>query len=169
MKDTCTFKGKYRFEGFDLTGLDVDLTQIDVNTIADRKVSDDTFHNLLTQGYFTAIMKFLNQAIDSPNVDDLNINYIATGTGTTTPTKADTKLVTEVFRKAPASKTKTATVFTCKLSLAAGESNYTITEIGTFADGTASADTGLMISRAIVNIAKNSNISYLVTYTITMN
>jgi len=154
MNDKMFASGEYRFEGFDLQG---------------NKVSDQTFHNVLTQLYFTGIMKFLNQAIDSPNVADLNINYMATGTGTATALKSDTKLQTEAFRKAPASKTRQDTKFICKLSLASNESNFTITEIGTFANGTGTADSGTLISRANVNIEKNANISYLVTYTITMN
>lgn len=154
MQDTMIVKGDYRFEGFD---------------IHEKKVSDKTFHNVLTQLYFTGIMKFLNEAIDSPAVSDLNLTHMATGTGTTTALRSDTLLVTETFRKEITSKTKSASKFVCKLTLAPSESNFTITEIGTFADGTGTVDTGTLISRANVNIEKNANISYLVTYTITMN
>lgn len=154
MNEKMTASGEYRFEGFDLQG---------------KKVLDKTFHNVLTQLYFTGIMKLLNQAIDSPAAASLNLTHMATGTGTTAAMKSDTKLVTEGFRKDISSKTRQDTKFICKLNLAAGESNYTITEVGTFANGTGTADSGTLISRAVVNIEKNANISYLITYTITMN
>lgn len=143
--------GEYHFEGFDKNGV---------------KVIDRTFHNILTQEFFTRVFKFLNQEISAPEVDALNLTHMATGTGTATPTKADTALGAEVFRKAISSKTYSANKFTCKLSLDTSESNFTITEIGTFAKATDTAGSGTLISRALVNIPKTSAIKYLVTYTI---
>lgn len=144
--------GEYHVEGFDRSG---------------NKVYDKTFHNILTQAFFTRVFQFLNQAISVPDVDALNLTHMATGTGTATPTKADTALGTEAFRKAISSKTFTANKFTCKLSLDTSESNFTITEIGTFAKATDTPGSGVLISRALVNIPKTSAIKYLVTYTIT--
>ncbi len=144
--------GEYRIEGFDKNG---------------AKVDDRTFKNVLTQEFFTRIFKFLNQGISAPEVDALNLTHMATGTGTTTPSKSDTALGAEAFRKAISSKTYSANKFTCKLSLDTSESNFTITEIGTFAKASDTAGSGALISRALVNIAKTSAIKYLVTYTIT--
>lgn len=146
--------GKYRVEGFDLN---------------DKKIYDKTFHNIVVQSFFTGVFKFLNQAISGPDVDSLNLTHMATGTGTTTPSKSDTSLANEQFRKQLSSKAYSADTFTCKLSLLPSESNFTITEIGIFAAGTDTIGTGTLISRFSANIEKNANIKYLITYTMTIN
>ena len=153
MKDIISASGEYRVEGFDRAG---------------NKVSDQVFHNVLTQGFFTAIFQLLNQAISAPAVDSLNLTHTATGNGTTPCLKADTAMESEQFRKQISSKSYSATKFTCKTSLDTTESNFTITELGTFAKATDSPGTGTLISHAIVNIEKNANIKYLITYTITI-
>ena len=151
--DLLKATGEYRVEGFDLSG---------------NKVSDQTFKNVLTQGFFTGIFQFLNQAVSAPDVASLNLSHMATGTGTTPASKSDTAMQTEVFRKAISSKTYTTKKFICKLSLDTSESNFTITELGTFANGTDTSGSGTLISHAIVNIEKNANLKYLITYTITL-
>ncbi len=152
--DMITCKGEYRFEGFDLQG---------------NKVSDVTYKNVLTQLFFTGLMKFLDQVVSNPGVGDMNLNYVATGTGTNPALKTNTLLQTEAFRKSIATKTIGLTTFTCKVSLDPADSNFTITEIGVFAAATGTVDSGTMVSRANVNIEKTSSIRYLITYTITMS
>lgn len=126
------------------------------------------YDNLITMGMYNIIFKFLNQPISQPDVSDMNINYIATGTGTSSPTHNDTKLSVEIFRKAPSSKIIGTNNFTCKLILAPSESNGTITELGVFCNGTSTADSGTLISHALCNIVKNANLKYLITWILTI-
>ena len=91
---------------------------------------------------------------------DLKIEYMALGTGNTAITNSDTQLVTEIFRTAPISETKTATgtlrtIFTVLDSEAVAQ----IEEIGIFGGSTATgtADTGTLISRILWSRNKTAN------------
>ena len=141
--------GEYTFEGYDSDG-----------NLVDKQV----YHNVITQNFFTGVMKLLNAATG----DDIHLTHMATGTGTNTAAKADTALQTEYFRKAISSKSYTTTQFIAKLSLGTTESNTTIREVGVFANATDTPGSGKLISRCNVNIAKNVNITYLVTYKLTL-
>lgn len=129
---------------------------------------DMTYKNILVQGFFTTVFEFLDQAISAPNVADLNLSHFATGTGTTTPMKSDTSLETEYFRKAISVKSFGSTSFVCKTVLGPTESNTTIREVGIFANGSLTPDSGTLISHCPTNIEKISNIQYIVTYTLTL-
>jgi len=153
MEDTIKAIGEYHFEGFDLTG---------------KKVFDKKVKNVVTQLYFTIIMKYLDQSVSGQADDELDLTHFATGSGTATAAKSDTALGTEVFRKAITSKTYSTTAFVCKTSLVAGESNFLIKEVGIFAKASLTLGSGTLISRANVNIDKNANLKYLVTYTLTI-
>jgi hypothetical protein len=153
VEEYAKFAGQYRFEGYDiLTG---------------EKVSDVLFKNVLTQEYFTRIFKFLNQAISAPLVDDLNLSHMATGTGTNPAMKANTSLQTEAFRKQISSKSYGLTNIVCKLALNPDESNFQIKEVGVFSKATDAPGSGTLISRCNVDIPKNANIKYLITFTLT--
>jgi len=125
---------------------------------------DRHYHNVITQNFFTGVFQLLNAATGA----DIHLTHMATGTGTGAALKTNTALGTEAFRKALSSKTYTATQFTAKLSLGTTESNFTIKEIGIFANATDTAGSGTLISRCLVDIAKNSNITYLITYKLTL-
>lgn len=150
MNDTAIANGEYFFEAYE-------------NGKRAPKY-DRYYHNVITQNFFTGVFQLLNAATGA----DIHLTHMATGTGTTTATKADTALGTEAFRKALSSKSYTTTQFIAKLSLGTTESNFTIKEIGIFANATDTAGSGTLISRCLVDIAKNSNITYLVTYIITL-
>ena len=100
---------------------------------------DRYYHNVITQNFFTGVFQLLNAATGA-----------------------------EAFRKAISSKSYTSTQFIAKLSLGTTESNFTIKEIGIFANATDTAGSGTLISRCLVDIAKNSNITYLITYKLTL-
>lgn len=125
---------------------------------------DRYYHNVITQNFFTGVFQLLNAATGA----DIHLTHMATGTGTGAALKTNTALGTEAFRKALSSKSYTATQFTAKLSLGTTESNFTIKEIGIFANATDTAGSGTLISRCLVDIAKNSNITYLITYKLTL-
>jgi len=125
---------------------------------------DRAYHNVIVQNFFTGVFQLLNAATGA----DIHLTHMATGTGTGAALKTNTALGTEAFRKALSSKSYTATQFTAKLSLGTTESNFTIKEIGIFANATDTAGSGTLISRCLVDIAKNSNITYLITYKLTL-
>lgn len=91
---------------------------------------------------------------------EFEIKYFAFGTGSTSPTIDDTQLEAEVYRKQVTRISADGGVVTSIVSLGAAEANYNIREIGVFCGSSASAaaDSGLMISRVIVQIEKNTNI-----------
>ena len=98
----------------------------------------------------------------SGSADDIQIKYFAFGTGSTAVTVNDTKLDSESFRKVATQVTNPSDgVVKSVCALTTGEANFVIKEIGVFcgSTATASADTGTMISRILVNIDKNSNIA----------
>jgi hypothetical protein len=148
MKDKLRIKGVWTFDGYE-------------NGVFVGRYKKE---NIIVQGFYDLLWQFLREDVDGPAVSDLNLTHMATGDGTTPAAIADTLLENELFRKSIASRTYTDDTFTCKLSLATSESNFDIREVGIFADGTGTVDTGTLISHASVNIPKNSNIQYLVTY-----
>lgn len=155
MRDTMKFKGKYIIEA------------VDVRT---GKIVHSSKHNVVVQGFFTGVFKFLDQAVSSPSVDDLNVTHIAVGDGTASAMRSDTLLDNEVFRKVTATKSFTTTTFTCKMALGPTEGNPSggfIKEVAVFAKATDTVDTGTMISRANVNVAKNNNIKLTITWVLT--
>ena len=93
--------------------------------------------------------------------DALRIRYIAFGTGSTAATVNDTKLETEVFRKQATQLALISPgVVRTVVSLGEYEANVRIREIGVFGGPSAyrRADSGTLLSRAVVDIDKNSNI-----------
>ena len=144
MNEKLTLHGHYTVEGYDADGKLVERHEVD---------------NLLTASLYTMIFNFLNDSAQS-----VSITHMATGTGTASPSQADTAMGTELFRKAPASKIAGTNMFTCKLILLPAESNGTITELGVFCNGTDTAGSGTLISHASCNIIKNSNLKYLITW-----
>jgi len=95
-------------------------------------------------------------------IEDLEIKYIALGTGTTAATENDTQLETETFRKQFTSINTSGDNTTTVLSLGPAEANFTIKEIGVFC-GPAAAITpnsGNMISRVNVDFEKTANIRF---------
>ena len=95
-------------------------------------------------------------------IDDLEIKYIALGTGTTPATENDTQLETETFRKQFTSINTSGDNTTTVLSLGPAEANFLITESGVFCGpaATIAANSGNMISRVNVNFDKTANIRF---------
>lgn len=151
MDELSMFKGQYIFEEYR----------------EGKLVSVKKFDNVLCQRYFTGIFNFLRQSDTSQAAAYLNITHFATGTGTTAPAKADTQLQTEVFRKSVTTRTQTNTTCVIKTTLAPSESNFTIKEVGIFANGTGTANSGNLISHCAVDVIKNSSSQYIVTFTLT--
>lgn len=77
------------------------------------------------------------------------INYGLLGSGSTTPSNANTQLATEVFRKVVASASATANVSFIDFFYSKADTNGTYNEFGTVIDGTGSANTGQLYTRAL--------------------
>jgi hypothetical protein len=145
--------GHYTIEAYDKHGRLVETYEID---------------NLLTTSLYTLIFNALNYDVTAQTANALNINFMATGTGTAPLSQSDTKMSAELFRKAPSSKAAGAGIFTCKFLLATTESIGTITELGVFCNGTSTADSGTLISHASCNIVKTAAVKYLMTWGLTL-
>jgi hypothetical protein len=81
------------------------------------------------------------------------ITYVALGSGTTTPTAADTKLVNEVFRKAVTSYTNGATgeIFINMYLAPTDAIGDDIEEVGFFggSSATSAANSGVLLARGL--------------------
>ena len=118
-------------------------------------IKKERINNVVVQSFYTALYNSLANVAPM----DLPVTHIATGDGTATAARTDTALGNELFRKAISTVTGGATNFTVKTSLTPDESNFTIREIGLFSNT-------ILISRVNVNIAKNENVQFLITYTL---
>lgn len=86
------------------------------------------------------------------------INYLAVGTGLSSPSVSDTTLETEIGRTTPQSPTptRTGTSVLWEFYFSPTEANGTLKEVGAFIDGTATIDTGQLFDRAQIDIEKTS-------------
>jgi hypothetical protein len=97
------------------------------------------------------------------------INYGALGTSSTAVTNSDTQLGAEVFRKVPAVVSASSNVATLQFFFTKTETSGTYQEWGVFIDGTASANTGQMLSHLLTGgwtKSSSETMTVLSTYTI---
>lgn len=148
MRDTYGLKGIYI-----ITALDA---------VTGQKLWEKKIKNQLTSINQTMrVAMLLGQSTPAYTEGMFQIKYFAFGTGTTPAAPTDTQLVNEQFRKQITQTTQpSAGVVQSVVSLTIGEANFNITEIGVFCgpDATATANSGLLLSRVNVDIEKNSNI-----------
>ena len=115
---------------------------------------EQIIENLIVTAGKTAIA---NQFVSgSPSPDPLRVNYIALGSGTNAPAAGDTTLQTEVYRNATASGWNVSNASTLTGFYSATETSGTYREAGLFIAGTASANTGTLLSRVAINITKSA-------------
>ena len=130
------------------------------------KVISKQKENTVCQGFFDAVFNLL----DSTAVT-LGLSYIAIGEYASSPAlRSDTILENEFFRKEILSNSFDDDIFTSKVYLEEAEGNPTgdnlITEIGIFAGGSIAANSGTLVSRALVSVAKNSSSRIIVKWTL---
>lgn len=145
MKENLKMKGHYTIEARDArTGKLVHTWEID---------------NLLTAVNRTIRAQMLAGEYTGDGTE-IQIKYFAFGTGSTAPTVDDTQLESEVYRKQITQISVESGVVTSVVSLGASECNYIVREIGVFcgSSATAAANSGLLISRALVFVDKNTNL-----------
>jgi len=125
------------------------------------EVLKDEYHNLITQGFFTAIHRFMSEDALTVLNDELNVTHLGMGDSTTSATRSDTTLANESLREAVTSKSFVDDAYSVTMFLNTTQGNVAggfIKELGIFAKATSTLDSGTMISRAVVNIKKNINI-----------
>lgn len=128
-------------------------------------------HNVIVQGFVSALWDFLDYTAQTPSANVLDLTYFAIGEGSTAALRTDTELETEYFRKAITQKSFTDSQFKAITVIGPTEGNPTgddILEVGMFAGGSITLDSGLLVSRATVTIPKNTNIQLNVTWTLTI-
>lgn len=122
-------------------------------------------HNVLVQGFHDAIHKFFDQAVSGQLADVLNLTHIAVGDELGSANRGDTALNGEFFRKPLTFKDYSDNMFTASLSLSAIEGNAPgkyIRNVGVFANATDTAGSGLLISKSLATIRKDSNTELLI-------
>lgn len=107
--------------------------------------------------------------LTNPTPDsDLLINYIAVGTGTNIVADTDTQLQTELVRKQVTSRTHSDDVASISTTFAAGEATGTLKEAAVIIEGTATADSGIFLSRVNVDITVDALDSLFIDWRITV-
>ena len=133
----------------------------DIEIFRDGKLADKIhLKNLLTTVSQTARVQQLLGTYNG-GADAFEIKYFAFGDDTTPPAVSDVTLGNELFRKQITTITASGGNVQSIVNLGSAEANFTIREIGVFCGtlATATANSGTLLARVAVNIAKNSNIT----------
>lgn len=121
--------------------------------VAHLIVGQRVLHNLTT----TVGREFLAQILCNTFAGtNAYVTHFAIGDDNTAANVADTTLGNEMFRKAVSSALDSNNIANISTFIGASEANFTWEEWGHFIDGTASADTGVMLSHLIQTVAKSA-------------
>ncbi|MDD1458456.1 HNH endonuclease [Dolichospermum sp. ST_sed7] len=96
------------------------------------------------------------------------IKYAELGTSTQAPANGDTALIASSYRNAIASRTNAANIGYATAFFNATETSGSFKEAGIFCDGTASAGTGILLSRVAINITKTNTQTLTIDWTLTV-
>lgn len=97
------------------------------------------------------------------------IKYAELGSGTNTPANGDTALQTSTYRNAIASRTNASNVAYATAFFSATETSGTYREAGIFCDGSATAGTGILLSRVAINVTKSTSETLTIDWTLTIS
>lgn len=125
------------------------------------------FHNLLPTVGRTAIAQNLANVAPSPST--ILVNYGSVGTNSTAANNTDTQLVAEVARNPIASRTNASNIAYITAFFAATEAVATLREAALFINGTATANSGTLFSRVIINVSKSGTETLTLDWTITIS
>lgn len=106
------------------------------------------------------------------NVSPTNVMYIKyaeLGTGATAPANGNTALQTSSYRNAIASRTNASNVGYATAFFGATECSGTYAEAGIFSDGTASAGTGILVSRVAISVTKSASQTLTIDWSLTIS
>lgn len=117
-------------------------------------IKEQTVSNLVT----TAGKEVFARLLAGDTTYSGEINYLAVGTGLSSPSISDTTLETEIERTTAQAPTPTRTGASVEYEFLFGASEAigTLKEVGAFIDGTATVDTGQLFDRAEIDIEKTS-------------
>jgi hypothetical protein len=118
------------------------------------KIKTEELHNRLMNAALQELVKPL-----TGTAANLEIKYLALGTGTTAVTDNDTSLATEIFRTPDTSLSANATgQITSEFIVLSSDATATISEIGIFGgtSATLTANVGICISRILWHHVKTS-------------
>jgi len=128
--------------------------KIKAKNILSGKVEENIINNRITDNALDKIINILD------NIDpDLNIKYLAIGTGGNPVNNSDTQLNNEIFRTQAQNSENIATgQFETKFTVLESEAVASWKEIGIFCgdDATSTANTGTMLSRILYNRDKTN-------------
>ncbi|HLB57770.1 MAG TPA: hypothetical protein VJL60_03040 [Gammaproteobacteria bacterium] len=110
-----------------------------------------------------------NNLTDASPDNAMRVNYSALGTNVAVPDASDTQLGTETYRNAIASETSSGAVAYLTAFYSAAECNGTYKEFGLFSNGTASANSGILLSHIAINVTKSVLETLTIDYTITVS
>lgn len=123
------------------------------------------YKNLNPTVLFTMIANNLTQ----PDPDNaMCVNYGAVGTGTNVPALGNTTLQTELERTNIASLSNVGPIAYITAFFNESQGNGVLREAGLFANGTGTANSGVLVSRVNINITKTITESLTLDWTITI-
>jgi len=164
IQDTIQLKGKITFTKRKVPKIIIPLERLGLYGIVNKFspiVYQKKYHNLVcTIGKDTIVNRWCG-TITKTGI----LTYLALGNNTATPTSADVKLGTEVYRKLLTTITKDGT--TCKTStyIPTNEGNGTHKEVGLFGDdATNVADSGTIYTHSQIDETKTDGVSLTVDY-----
>lgn len=109
-----------------------------------------------------------NNLTDATPDNAMRIKYAELGTSTQAPANGDTALIASSYRNAIASETNAANIAYATAFFSAAEVSGTFKEAGIFADGTASAGTGILVSRVAIDVTKGLTETLTIDWTLTI-
>jgi len=133
------------------------LTGIWTFTIKDAKTGEvkrvEKYKNIIPTVGRTMIA---NNLTDTSPDNTMLVSHVALGSGTNVPANGDTTLQTETYRNSVASRTNASNVAYVSGFFSATETSGTYREAAVFSNGTASANSGVLLSRVAINITKSA-------------
>ena len=149
-----------KLEGLDIKGKMIfTLRDLEGNIV--KVVEKD---NLIVNTFKNLIAGILN----SETTYTGKVNYLAVGTGANAPTVADTQLQTELARKTINVQSRSGNQVTIEFYFAPTEANGNLKEAGAFIDGSGTANSGQLVDRLNIDVAKTAVNSLTVTLVLTV-
>jgi hypothetical protein len=124
------------------------------------------YENVVTKDCWTMVA---NNFTDATPDNTMLFNKALLGSGTSTPDDDDHQLQTETYRNNIASKSNVANIAYATAYFNATETSGTYREAGIVVDGTASANTGILVSRVAINITKLTSQTLTLDYSLTIS
>lgn len=153
MKVTEKIKG---IKGF------VRIEELNVET-GEQKVYEAD--NMIMQAFYTLLFSFLNFDNLSLTGDEFTITHLALGTGNTAVTASDTALDTEIDRVAVTTKRVGMASIESKFIVPPASAVGNIKEMGIFAKGSSTPDSGTLLSRLLIDKQKTAVLQWTIIYT----